>query len=89
MENPARGRVWSKLSKAAMVAAMQILNTFLAVTALLGWLPPLLCLLVLHVALAHGAADWPDIIFDTVFIGLYALLVGVGARVYTTWFKAS
>lgn len=68
---------------------MTVLNTILAVTALLGWLPPLLCLLVLHIALAHGAAEWPDIIFNTVFIGLYALLVASGAYIYTTWFKAN
>lgn len=68
---------------------MKLLNTILAVTALLGWLPPLICLLVIHFALAHGAADWPDIIFDAVFVSLYALLVGAGAYIYATWFKAN
>lgn len=68
---------------------MKLLNTILALTALLGWLPPLLCLLVIHVAIEHGAGDWPDIIFDTVFVSLYALLVAGGAYVYATWFKAN
>lgn len=68
---------------------MKFLNTILAVTALLGWLPPLICLLVIHFAMEHGAAEWPDIIFDSVFVGLYAVLVGAGACIYATWFKAN
>ena len=68
---------------------MKVLNTILAITALLGWLPPLICLLVIHFALAHGASEWPDIIFDAVFISLYALLVGTGSYIYATWFKAN
>lgn len=66
---------------------MKVLNTVLALTALLGWLPPLLCLLVIHFALAHGAGEWPDIIFDAVFLGLYVLLVGTDSYIYATWFK--
>lgn len=66
---------------------LKLINTILALTALLGWLPPLICLLVIHVALTYGAAEWPDIIFDTVFISLYAVLVGTGAYIYATWFK--
>jgi hypothetical protein len=66
---------------------MKLLNTILAVTALLGWLPPLLCLLLIHVALEHGAGDWPDIIFDTVFTGLYLAFLGAGAYIYAVWFK--
>ena len=54
---------------------MNVLNTILAITALLGWLPPLLCLLIIHFALAHGAREWPDIIFDAVFVSLYAVFV--------------
>lgn len=68
---------------------MKVLNTILALTALLGWLPPLICLLVIHVALEHGAREWPDLIFDTVFVSLYFLLVGTGAYIYATWFKAN
>jgi hypothetical protein len=56
-------------------------------TALMGWLPPLLCLLVISIALEHGAADWPDIIFDTVFTGLYLAFLGAGAYIYAAWFK--
>lgn len=68
---------------------MKLINTILAITALLGWLPPLICLLLIHLALEHGAADWPGIIFDTVFIGLYAVLLGTGAYIYARWFKAN
>lgn len=68
---------------------MKLANTFLALTALLGWLPPLICLLVINVALKHGAREWPDIIFDTVFVSLYALLVAAGAYIYAKWFKAN
>lgn len=68
---------------------MKVLNTVLALTALLGWLPPLICLLIIHFALEHGAGEWPDIIFDTVFISLYALLVGVGSYIYARLFRAS
>lgn len=68
---------------------MKVLNTVLALAALLGWLPPLICLLAIHFALDHGAGDWPDIIFDTVFLGLYALLVGAGSYIYARWFKAN
>lgn len=66
---------------------LKLINTILALTALLGWLPPLICLLVIHFALSHGADEWPDIIFDTVFVGLYALLLGTGGYLYTKWFK--
>lgn len=66
-----------------------MLNTFLALTALLGWFPPLICLLVIKFALAHGAGEWPEIIFDVAFISLYALLVGTGSYIYATWFKAN
>lgn len=69
--------------------SLKLTNMILAMTALLGWLPPLLCLLLIHFALEHGAAEWPDIIFDTVFIGLYFAFLGIGAYIYTTWFKAS
>lgn len=55
----------------------------------MGWMPPLLCLLLISVALEHGAGDWPDIIFDSVFVGLYAMLVAAGAYIYATWFKAN
>jgi hypothetical protein len=68
---------------------MKVLNTVLALTALLGWLPPLLCLLVIHFALEHGAREWPEIMFDAVFIGLYLMLLGAGSYVYATWFKAN
>lgn len=66
---------------------MKVLNTVLALTALLGWLPPLLCLLVIHFALEHGAREWPELVFDVVFIGLYFLLLGAGAYIHTVWFK--
>lgn len=68
---------------------MKVLNTVLALAALLGWLPPLICLLAIHFALEHGADKWPDIIFDTVFIGLYAVLLGAGAYTYARWFRAN
>lgn len=58
-------------------------------TALMGWLPPALSLLAIQFALANGASDWPDIIFDVVFVSLYVLLVGAGSYIYVTWFKAS
>ena len=66
---------------------MKTLNTVLALTALLGWLPPLLCLLVIHFALEHGAREWPELVFDVVFIGLYFLLLGAGAYIHTVWFE--
>ena len=68
---------------------MNVLNTILAITALLGWLPPLLCLLIIHFALEHGAREWPDIIFDAVFVSLYAVFVVTGAYIYARWFKAN
>lgn len=68
---------------------MKVLNTVLALAALLGWLPPLICLLAIHVALEHGAREWPELVFDVVFIGLYAALVGTGSYIYATWFKAN
>lgn len=68
---------------------MKVLNTVLALAALLGWLPPLICLLAIHFALEHGAGEWPDIIFDAVFISLYAVLLGVGAYTYARWFRAN
>lgn len=64
-----------------------MLNTVLALTALLGWLPPLLCLLLIHFAMEHGAVHWPDIIFDVVFISLYFVFLGVGAYIHATWFN--
>lgn len=66
---------------------MKTLNTVLALTALLGWLPPLICLLVIHFALEHGAREWPELVFDVVFIGLYVALLGLGSYIYATWFK--
>lgn len=68
---------------------MKVLNTVLALAALLGWLPPLICLMVIHFALEHGAREWPDIIFGVTFISLYALLVGTGAYIYARWFNAN
>lgn len=68
---------------------MKVLNTVLALTALLGWLPPLICLLVIHFAIEHGAREWPDLVFDAVFIGLYFVLLGLGSYIYATWFKAN
>lgn len=66
---------------------MKLLNTILALTALLGWLPPLICLLVIHFALEHGAREWPDLVFTVVFLSLYAALLGLGSYIYATWFK--
>lgn len=68
---------------------MKVLNTVLALTALLGWLPPLICLLAIHFALEHGARDWPELVFDVVFMGMYVALVGFGSYIYATWFKAN
>lgn len=66
---------------------MRLLNTVLALTALLGWLPVLLCLLIVHFALEHGARDWPNLVFDGVFIGLYFAFLAIGAYIHATWFK--
>ena len=59
--------------------------SILAMTALLGWLPPLLSLLAVKVALDHGAREWHLIIFDGAFIGLYLALLGLGAYLYSRW----
>jgi hypothetical protein len=67
--------------------SLKLVNSILAMTALLGWLPPLLCLLLIHLALEHGADAWPDIVFDIVFISLYFAFLGAGAYIYTVWFK--
>jgi hypothetical protein len=66
---------------------MKIKNLYsiLAMTALLGWLPPLLALLAVKFALDHGARNWPVIIFDTTFVGLYFALLGTGAYLYSRW----
>lgn len=61
------------------------INSILAMTALLGWLPPLLSLLAVKIALDHGAREWPVIVFDTAFIGLYFALLGLGAYLYSRW----
>lgn len=66
---------------------MKQFHVILAMTALLGWLPVLLSILAVQLALVHGARAWPDIVFDTVFGTLYLSLVGVGAYVYSAWFK--
>ncbi len=58
-------------------------------TALLGWLPPFLCLLAIHFALEHGAHGWPSIVFDITFVGLYLSLLAFGAWVYGRWFRPS
>lgn len=58
----------------------------LALTALIGWLPALLSILAVQVALAHGAREWVDLTFDAVFVGLYLALLGAGAWVYARWF---
>lgn len=59
----------------------------LGITALVGWLPFLLCLLAVQYATAYGARDWPNVVFGSVFVGLYLMLLGAGAYIYTTWFK--
>jgi hypothetical protein len=53
----------------------------LSITALTGWLPIGIGLLVAKFALEHGARDWPDLLFHTVFIGLWLALTGVGVWV--------
>jgi hypothetical protein len=62
------------------------LNRILALTALLGWLPPLLCLLLIQLALPE-AARWSEWTFGLVFVGLYACFLGAGAYAYTRWFS--
>lgn len=59
----------------------------LTLTALLGWLPALLALLAVQLALSYGASEWGDPTFDFVFVGLYLVLLGAGAYVYTRWFS--
>jgi hypothetical protein len=67
--------------------SLKSVNTILAMTALLGWLPPLLCLLLISIAIEYGAADWPDIIFNIIFIGLYLAFLGAGAYIHARWFS--
>jgi hypothetical protein len=62
-------------------------NKVMGLTALLGWLPVLLALLAVQFGLAHGAGEWGDLTFDAVFVGLYLVLLGAGAYVYTRWFS--
>lgn len=61
------------------------ISALLAMTALLGWLPPLLSLLAVKFALDHGALEWPVIIFDMACVGLYLSLLGLGAYLYSRW----
>lgn len=65
---------------------MKLLNTVLALTALVGWMPALLALLAVQLAIAHGASEWAELTFDVVFISLYLTLLGGGAWVYSRWF---
>ena len=53
-------------------------------TALLGWLPAGVCLLLIEIAVAHGAREWAELTFDAVFITLYLLLIGLGAWIFST-----
>lgn len=53
-------------------------------TALLGWLPAGLCLILIDVAVANGAREWAELTFDAVFIGLYLAFLGAGAWIYST-----
>jgi hypothetical protein len=58
----------------------------MALTALLGWLPALMSLLAVQIALARGAREWAALTFDVTFVGLYSVLLGVGAWIYARWF---
>lgn len=65
---------------------MKQFNRIMALTALLGWLPPLLCLLLIQWSLPE-IRHWSELTFDVVFVGLYLLLVGAGAYVHVRWFS--
>lgn len=65
---------------------MKQFTKVMALTALLGWLPGLLSLLAVQVALSHSAREWADLTFDVVFVGLYLGLLGTGAYVYARWY---
>jgi hypothetical protein len=59
------------------------LYTILTMTALLGWMPMMLCLLIVDFALQNGAREWADLAFNLVFGGLWLTFVVVGAWIHT------
>jgi hypothetical protein len=59
------------------------LYAILTMTALLGWMPIMLCLLLIDYALARGAREWAELTFDIVFIGLYFAFTALGTVIYS------
>jgi hypothetical protein len=66
-----------------MSCGVKLFYALLTMTALLGWMPMLLCLLAIKFALANGAREWSNLSFNIVFIGLYFTLTGIGAVIYS------
>jgi hypothetical protein len=62
---------------------MRQFYAILTLTALLGWLPVMLCLIVIEFALQNGAREWADLTFNLAFGSLYLCFVVVGAWIHT------